>query len=144
MTSAPGKYFLDTNIFVYAFDSRSRTKRAAANDLISRALTTRSGVTSYQVVQEFLNVAMRKFAKPLLPAEAQLYLNRVLMPLCEIYPTAALYSRALSIAETMGSSFYDALVVGAAEAADCDILWTEDLRHGRRVGRVVIRNPFRP
>ena len=143
MSPETGKFFLDTNIFVYAFDPGSPTKRSKANDLIAEALAKRGGVISYQVVQEFLNVATRKFVKPLFAAEAHLYLNRVLMPLCEIYPSASLYSHALSIADDTGYSFYDALVVSAALAADCGILWSEDLQHGRRIDRVEIRNPFR-
>ena len=80
----------------YTFDSGAPSKRAHANKLVAQALDTRLGIISYQVVQEFLNVAMRKFTKPMLAAEAQLYLARVLMPLCEVFPDAALYSEALS------------------------------------------------
>ena len=38
---------------------------------------------------------------------------------------------------------YDALIVAAAELAGCDVLYTEDLNHGQRIGRVVVRNPFK-
>jgi predicted nucleic acid-binding protein len=141
--SGRGRFFLDTNIFVYAFDSGSPAKRTKAHELIAQGLAKHRGAISYQVVQEFLNVATRRFAKPLLAAEAQLYLNRVLMPLCEIYPSASLYSHALSIAEDVRCSFYDALVISAALAAGCEVLWTEDLQHGRRIGGMEIRNPFR-
>ncbi len=65
MSPASGRFFLDTNIFVYTFDGRSPSKRAPANDLVARALDTRRGVISYQAVQEFLNVATRKFARPM-------------------------------------------------------------------------------
>ena len=88
-------FFLDTNIFVYSFDRNAPEKSLRATQLIRKALATRKGVVSYQVVQEFLNVATRKFVKPLFAAEAHLYLNRVLMPLCEIYPSASLYSQAV-------------------------------------------------
>lgn len=71
MSVAPERFFLDTNIFVYTFDIRSPLKRARANDLVACALDTRRGVISNQVVQEFLNVATRKFVKPMLAPEAQ-------------------------------------------------------------------------
>jgi predicted nucleic acid-binding protein len=142
MSPAPERFFLDTNIFVYTFDSASPAKRARANDLVSRALDTRLGVISYQVVQEFLNVATRKFAKPMRAPEAQLYLARILMPLCEVFPDASLYSQALALREETQLSFYDSLIVSSAIAGDCRILWTENLQHKQRIRNLEIRNPF--
>jgi predicted nucleic acid-binding protein len=66
----------------------------------------------------------------------------VLLPLCEVFPDASLYSSALSIAEETGWTFYDSLIVGAALAADCSVLLTEDLQHGRTIRGMEIRNPF--
>jgi predicted nucleic acid-binding protein len=143
MTVDKEKFFLDTNIFVYTFESRSSSKRVLAQDLVSGALDTRRGVISYQVVQEFLNVATRKFAKPMKVPEAELYLARILMPLCEVFPDSSLYSQALSISSETGFSFYDALIVASAIASECAILWTQDLQHGQRIRGVEIRNPFR-
>jgi len=143
MTVSREKFFLDTNIFVYTFESRSPSKRALARDLVSGALDTRRGVISYQIVQEFLNVATRKFTKPMKVPEAELYLARVLMPLCEVFPDSSLYSQALSISSETGFSFYDSLIVASAIASECAILWTEDLQHGQRIRGVEIRNPFR-
>jgi predicted nucleic acid-binding protein len=78
----------------------------------------------------------------MLAAEAQLYLARVLMPLCEVFPDAALYSQALSISSEAHLSFYDALIVSSAIMGGCRILWTEDIQHKLRIRGVEIRNPF--
>ena len=72
------RFFLDTNIFVYTFDSREPKKRARAQDLVSDALTRGRGVISRQVVQEFLDVATQKFANPLSESDALVNLDRVL------------------------------------------------------------------
>jgi predicted nucleic acid-binding protein len=53
------KYFLDTNILVYTFDSNDILKRKHSQHLLEHALETQLGVISYQVVQEFLNVSSR-------------------------------------------------------------------------------------
>jgi predicted nucleic acid-binding protein len=66
-----GKFFLDTNVFVYSFDARSPTKAAQATKLIRKGIETRGGIVSYQVVQEFFNVALRRFAKPMSTLEAE-------------------------------------------------------------------------
>ena len=54
-----------------------------------------------------------------------------------------LHGRAVEIAEQHLLGMYDALIVAAAELAGCDVLYTEDLNHGQRIGRVVVRNPFK-
>jgi predicted nucleic acid-binding protein len=140
--SAP-RFFLDTNVLVYTFEGLARKKQTRARELVAQALETGSGIISYQVVQEFLNVATRKFKKPMSISDAQLYLARVLMPLCEVFPDAALYSQALSITGEMEIGFYDALIVSSAIAGECSVLWSEDLQHARRIRSLEIRNPFR-
>ena len=134
-------YFLDTNVLVYTFDSRSPRKRDQAQKWVAQALERRQGVISYQVVQEFLSVALRKFANPLSAAEAVLYLHRVLMPLCKVFPSEALFADALSVADDTGWSWYDSLIVSSA-AADYSVLASEDLQSGRMVRGVRIQNPF--
>jgi predicted nucleic acid-binding protein len=65
------RFFLDTNIFVYSFDRDSASKAKRATQLIHQAVATRKGLVSYQVVQEFFNVALRRFAQPMTVAEAE-------------------------------------------------------------------------
>jgi predicted nucleic acid-binding protein len=89
-----------------------------------------------------LSVALRKFRPPMTRAEGQSYLERVLMPLCAIFPGEDLYYQALSIAEETGWSFYDSLMVSTALAAGCGVILTEDLQHGQRIRGAEIRNPF--
>src|SRR3990167_1208448 len=104
------KFFLDTNIFVYSFDRRSAAKQKKAQALIEQALTNHVGVISFQVVQEFLNVALRKFETPFSAAESRIYLDNILQPLCEILPGMELYHNALSVQEETGYGFYDSLI----------------------------------
>jgi len=142
MSGGSERFFLDTNVLIYSFDERSKSKQKRAADLVETALTTHRGVINYQVVQEFLSAASRKFADALSPDELRVYLERVLMPLCEVFPDSRLYSQAISISSDMRISFYDALIVSSALIADCRILWTEDLQDGRKIGGLQIRNPF--
>ena len=134
------RFFLDTNIFVYTFDSREPKKRARAQDLVSDALTR--GVISHQVVQEFLNVATQKFANPLSESDALVYLDRVLGPLCEVLPTLELYRHTIGLAARWKYSFYDSLIIAAALQSECTLLYTEDLQHGQEVEGVTLTNPF--
>ena len=137
-----GKYFLDTNIIIYSFDKSERRKLGISQKLIREALENNLGIVSYQVVQEFINVAINKFAKPLSTLDTKEYLNNVLMPLCEIFPNILFYEKSLKIRDETGFSFYDSLIVTAAIEGKCSYLYTEDLQHERIVRNVTIQNPF--
>jgi len=142
MSETSRRCFLDTNILVYSFMPDNRAKRDKARGLIAQALEKHDGVISFQVVQEFLNVATRKPQRRMSQAETQQYLAQVLMPLCEVWPTASLYSEALSIADETGWSFYDSVIVSSASAAGCGVVLTEDLQTDRAIRGMEIRNPF--
>jgi predicted nucleic acid-binding protein len=136
------KFFIDTNVFIYSFDDRHPEKKVRALSLIADALQTGKGMTSWQVIQEFLNVSTRKFLIPLKPEDAKIYLQKILHPLCHIFPDLDLYSWALDIFEKTGYSFYDSLIVAGAQRGGCDILYSEDLHSGQQVNGVKIVNPF--
>ena len=78
------RFFLDTNLFVYSFDRNAPDKAKRASDLIADAVTSRKGIVSYQVVQEFFNVAFRRFQQPMNVAEAEQYLITVFRPLLAV------------------------------------------------------------
>ncbi len=138
------KFFLDTNVIVYSFDSRVPDKQNAARQLILDALTHQNGCISYQVIQEFYNVATRKFETPLSPGDCKIYLGDVLAPLCKIFPSVEFYSHGLQVADQWKYSFYDSLIITAALHANCEILYSEDLQHGQVINNLKIINPFLP
>ena len=137
-----GRYFLDTNIFLYSLDRKSPAKARKAQALIRDALTTRNGVVSYQVVQEFLNAALRRFDDVMRPDEAQQYLSSVLRPLLAVHSSPALFAEALQITQRLKFSWYDSLIVAAALEAECEVLYSEDLQHGQKISGLTVRNPF--
>ena len=138
----PAEFFLDTNVFVYTFDTSAPAKRARARDLVRTALETAKGVISWQVAQEFLNVALHRFERPLTPREVVDYLDEVLAPLCHVHPSPELFRDALAIHTETGFRFYDSLVVAGASAAGVRTLYTEDLQSGREIRGLRIENPF--
>jgi len=136
------KFFIDTNIFIYSFDRLNLNKQNRAKEIIGDALRQNNGCTSYQVIQEFLYVAIQKFKIPLKKQDCQKYILTVLEPLCEIYSSIDLYNDALELQEGWRYSFYDSLIISAALKANCKILYSEDFQHGQRIKELVIRNPF--
>jgi predicted nucleic acid-binding protein len=137
-----GRFFLDTNIFVYTFDSHAPAKGKKAVRLIRRAADSGEGIISYQVVQEFFNVAFRRFSQPMSVAEAEQYLITVLRPLLAVHSSQAIYFAALRIAEKHRVPWYDSLIVAAALDGQCETLYSEDFQHGRKIEGLRIENPF--
>jgi predicted nucleic acid-binding protein len=137
-----GRFFLDTNIFVYSFDVNSPKKTTQSTKLIRRAIETGGGIVSYQVVQEFFNVALRRFAKPMSCSDAEQYLSTTFRPLLSVHSSPALYGEALRLAARFQLAWYDSLIIASAIEGRCDVLYSEDLQDGQQIGTVTIRNPF--
>lgn len=132
-------HFIDTSIIVYAVDTSPL--RAAKRER-SRALirTDRFG-TSAQVVQEFYATTTSRMTKPLPPALAARWVDRLLrMPFA---PTdAVLVKTAIIRSHAYQISFWDGAILSAAEALGATTLYSEDLNHAQYYGSVQVINPF--
>ena len=137
-----GRYFLDTNIFVYSFDENAKDKQQKARELIKTSLKTGNGHISFQVIQEFFNVATKKFEVPISLLSSKEYLDKIFMQLEVVYPDGDFVKTGLDLAATTGYSFYDSLIISAALKARCDTLYTEDLQDGQQIRNLTIANPF--
>jgi predicted nucleic acid-binding protein len=136
------KFFLDTNIFAYIFDESAPDKRQLASDLVDHAVATNEGVISFQVAQEFISLAFRRFRPPLSSTEAEQFLAVTLGPLLAVQSSHVLYWEALHLSRRYSLSWYDSLIVAAALEADCRTLYTEDLQHGQKFDNLRVQNPF--
>jgi len=138
-----GVVFLDTNIFVYAFLASEPRKRAKAVELIETSLGSGRGCISYQVVQEFANVARKKFATRLSAGDCKAFIDAAMQPLIRVASSTALIHTALDLQDELKYSFYDSLMIAAALQAGAETLYTEDLQHWQLVRGVLrIVNPF--
>lgn len=136
-----GKSFVDSNVLVYAHDRGAGERHRIAADLVRRLWEERSGVLSTQVLQETWVNLRRKAKRPLLRHEA--------LELIEDYArwevvvnTAETVVDAIGIEERYGISFWDALIVQAAQSAGVERLLSEDMNAGQSYGGVVVINPF--
>lgn len=135
------RFFLDTNIFLYAFDETRPEHARRAQALIESGLKTGLGVVSYQVMQEFCNVAL-KVIRPLRAPDLDAYLDHTFARLELAAASLPLLHRALRLNERNRVSWYNALILAAAQAANCRILYSEDLQHGQQFDQVRVENPF--
>jgi predicted nucleic acid-binding protein len=136
-------FFLDTNVFVYALLASEPLKKQRALELVELALGSHLGCTSYQVIQEFANVATRKFAQRLTADKCKQFIDAAMEPLNRVASSKALVNSALDLQSETRYSFYDCLVLAAALQAGADVLYTEDLQHGQLLhGTLQVVNPF--
>ncbi|GDX56862.1 DNA-binding protein [Comamonadaceae bacterium] len=136
-------FFLDTNIFVYAHLASEPRKKLRAVQLLEQALASHTGCVSYQVIQEFANVGLRKFAQCFSVHECKQFIDAAMQPLNRVASSPELLEAALNLHDETRYSFYDCLVIAAALQAGANVLYTEDLQHNQLIdGRLRIVNPF--
>ena len=138
-----GESFLDSNVLIYTFDDVAPDKQGIAQQLVKTSLQYGTGIISYQVVQEVLNILTRKLPVPMDAGDATRYLATTLEPLWRVQPSAELYQAGLTLQTRYAFGFYDSLIVAAALSAGCARLYSEDLQHGQRIGNLTIEDPFR-
>jgi predicted nucleic acid-binding protein len=137
-----GRTFFDSNLLVYAFGPFEANKSIIARRLIVDCADLQHGVISYQVVQEFLNIAFKKFQPRASSERASQYLEEVVGSF-EILPwSMPLVTSALSIKHRYAFSWFDSLIVAAAIQSNCSILYTEDLQSGQVIEGLTVVNPF--
>jgi predicted nucleic acid-binding protein len=136
-----GKAFVDTNVLVYAHDASTGAKHARAVRLVEDLWRSGSGVLSTQVLQELCINLRRKVKTPLSSQETyrllQDYLNWKI-----VVNDAAAVLQALKLEVRYQISFWDALILQAAETAGVDVLYSEDLASGQKYGSLRVQNPF--
>jgi len=131
--------FLDTNVLVYLFDFDEPDNKAIAESIFCEY----SGIRfSTQVLQEFYVTVTRKLGRPMQPKNALAAVEKF-----QSYPVAVISNDIVTrgIRRSIDSkiSFWDALIVESALAEGTDILVTEDLHDGWKIGSMRIWNPFK-
>ncbi len=136
------RYFVDTNVLMYAHDRTAREKHARAKALVEDLWQNRSGVVSTQVLQE-LAVNLRRKAKSPLDARATRDVISDYLAWQVVVNGGDSILEALELEARYQISFWDALVIQAAQAAGADVLYSENLSDGQRYGSVKVTNPFK-
>jgi predicted nucleic acid-binding protein len=133
--------FVDTNILIYAHDADAGAKRERAVETLQELWESHTGRLSVQVLQEFYVNVTRKLVTPLATAKAREVLSAYGAWIREP-TTVTTVRRATDLAEIAQLSFWDALIVAAAEQAGAARLYTEDLNSGQVIAGIAVVNPL--
>lgn len=133
--------FVDTNVFVYARDITFPRKQSAAREWLDRLWRDRTGRVSVQVLSEYYNTMTRKLPPRLLSAVAWEDV-RALMAWRPQPMDIPVLERGREIEQRFSLSWWDSLIVAAAQVQRCTLLLSEDLQDGLTIDGLTIRNPF--
>jgi predicted nucleic acid-binding protein len=134
--------FVDTNILIYAHDADAGAKRERAAEKLRQLWETGGGRLSVQVLQEFYVNVTRKLSTRVARSTAREVVNTYSAWVREpITPETVL--RATDVAELSQLSFWDALIVAAAEQAGAAELLSEDFNDGQVIAGIKVVNPLR-
>lgn len=134
------RVFIDTDVWVYAVDAAEPAKRERARAAIAPRNDAHI-TTSSQVLSEFYTVVTRKFASPI-PEELAAQMIDRLSQLPVVPVDADLVLRAVAGCRAWHISFWDALIIRAAEVAGCAVVLSEELADETTYGSVRVSNPF--
>jgi predicted nucleic acid-binding protein len=134
--------FVDTNIFLYAHDSEAGDRHERARQILRELWNEGNGCLSPQVLQEFFVNVTRKISRPLTSSLAR-EIMRCYLPWVRTVIDGEMTLRAVEISETWQTSFWDGMIVAAAERSGASELLTEDLQNGQRIAGVLIVNPLK-
>jgi predicted nucleic acid-binding protein len=133
--------FVDTNVFVYRFDSTEPAKQRRAELWLDHLWNSGEGRLSVQVLQELYAALTRKLDHPMDPAEARTVV-RSLFAWGPASVDRRMIEAAWLLQDRYSLSWWDGLIVAAAQATGCRHLLTEDLSHDQDLGGVRVLDPF--
>lgn len=133
--------FVDTNILIYAHDRDAGIKHDKARKILTDLWNQENGCLSVQVLQEFFVNVTKKIPQPLPTAVAR-EVMRIYLPWVRAVSDGEMVIRASEIADAWQTSFWDGMIIAAAERSGASELLTEDLQSGQRIAGLVVTNPF--
>lgn len=136
-----GPYFVDTNVFVSARDSSDPERQSRAALWIEYLWAERAGRVSFQVLQELYSVLTRKLNPSLSKVDARQYAG-LLMVWEPVTLDFRVLSRAWAVQDHWPISWWDALIVSAAQLSGSKYLLTEDLQDRQSFDSLRVVNPF--
>lgn len=129
------KIFIDSNIFLYAFCDKDKTKHTIASSIILQ-----EGIISVQVINEVSVNMLKKLGF------SNDEIREFVVSCYERYTVANIelstFLKAAEIRRGYNISYYDSLIIAAAINTKAEILYSEDMQNGLKIEDLTVKNPF--
>jgi predicted nucleic acid-binding protein len=133
--------FVDTNVLVYSRDARDAAKHQRAREWVEFLWDTKRGRVSRQVLHEYYVTVTRKL-RPGLPAEEARSDVRTLFHWLTAVDPEVVIESAWTFQDRCSLSFWDALILAAAQSMGCGFLLSEDRPAGQELEGIRVVSPF--
>jgi|SRR5579884_680769 len=133
--------FLDTNVLIYAFDVDEKAKHKKAQKILRDCWDGENGAVSIQVLQGFYNAVTHKISKTISKSDA-----RDVIRTYQVWPMPSItvddIIDASELEEQLKYSFWDSLIIVAAQKIEAELLYSANMQDGQQIGSLKIVNPF--
>ena len=133
--------FADSNFLLYVQDERDRAKQSRAAAWHERLWREATGRTSMQVISEYY-VNLKRMAGSRMSVEEAWAHASTFLAWNPRTIDQELFRHARLVEGRYRISWWDSMIVAAAQIQDCTLLLTEDLQDGMAFGSVTVRSPF--
>ncbi len=132
------KYFIDSNILIYAHTMQDEKKKAIAHQILS---LNQEVLLNTQFINESINVFIKRFNISFVQ------IQKIVEEIIYYLPVRAIDENTirlgLKIHNKYHYSYYDALIISSAVQNECSVLYSEDLHHNQKIeNTLTIINPF--
>ena len=131
------KYFIDTNIFLYAFSTKDSAKQKIAKKIV---------LNTYTVSTQVINEACSNFLKKLSFSENMIeaFIDSAYTKYTIVNFSQSVFIEGSTVRSKYKYSYYDSLIIAAALESQCTVLYSEDMQHEQIIeNRLKIINPFK-
>jgi predicted nucleic acid-binding protein len=138
-----GKYLVDTNLLVYAYDRSEPEKQIKAVEILDKLVKSGTGILSPQVLSEFYTVITRKLAAPLSPQEGYTSISNYIRSWDMVDLTSLVVLEAVRGVRDHHLSYWDSLIWATAKMNQIPSVLSEDFSHNSVIEGVQFINPFK-
>lgn len=138
------KFFVDTNVLVYAFDESEKEKRIIASKVVEDITEGKEiGVISHQVLGELFTVLTKKIENPLQKENAQIIVNGFIDSVHwrKVNYSVHTVSKAIESSIKEKTSFWDSLIAETMLENKVYLILTENTKHFK-FKHIKAKNPF--
>lgn len=133
-------FLVDANVLIYMRDTKAGPKQRIATEWLTELTRREMAVINLQVLNEVCHAALRKL-QHLTSDDVREWVGE-LQAFGDTPIDLDILEQAWEIRETYRLSWFDCLILSSADALGCSHVLTENMGAPRRVGPLLLVNPF--
>ncbi len=142
MKNELGRFFVDSNILIYAYDIDETLKQEKAKEFIKRNIMGKNFFLSSQILAEFYLNATEKIQKPISIKEAREIIRDFSDATGIVNYSPQTILRATELNEMCKVHFWDALIAATMIENNVFTIFTENTKDFKKIKGIIAINPL--